>query len=91
MKAKKAALARRPACAETVNLDIRYGKIGISAVAAAMRYRGEPRKLEAPFRERMANGEWRIGSSDRRSGEPGNGLAPVHCFAIRPLRRAGRR
>ena len=28
---------------EIPNLDSRYGKIGISAVAAAMRYQSEPR------------------------------------------------
>jgi hypothetical protein len=38
MKAKKAMPARKPAEPETVDLDVRYGKIGISAVAAAMRY-----------------------------------------------------
>jgi hypothetical protein len=30
---------------EVPNLDSRYGKIGISAVAAAMRYQSEPRNM----------------------------------------------
>ena len=30
---------------EVPNLDCRYGKIGISAVAAAMRYQSEPRNM----------------------------------------------
>jgi hypothetical protein len=38
MKAKNAELARKPAARETADLDVRYGEIGISAVAAAMRY-----------------------------------------------------
>jgi len=38
MKAKRAEPARKPAKRETADLDVRYGEIGISAVAAAMRY-----------------------------------------------------
>ena len=38
MKAKKAKPAAHPAKSEAGDLDVRYGKIGISAVAAAMRY-----------------------------------------------------
>jgi hypothetical protein len=38
MKAKKAKLAAQPAKGEAADLDVRYGKIGISAVAAAMHY-----------------------------------------------------
>jgi hypothetical protein len=38
MKAKKAKPASAPAKGETADLDVRYGKIGISAVAAALRY-----------------------------------------------------
>ena len=30
---------------EVPNLDCRYGKIGISAVAAAMRYQSEPKNM----------------------------------------------
>ena len=30
---------------EVQSLDCRYGKIGISAVAAAMRYQGEPKNM----------------------------------------------
>jgi len=35
---------------ERPNLDARYGKIGISAVAAAVKYHGEPRtQAEVPL------------------------------------------
>jgi hypothetical protein len=54
MKAKKAAPARKPAERETADLDVRYGKIGISAVAAAMRYHRPAGKVEAPLRELRA-------------------------------------
>jgi hypothetical protein len=41
---------------EVPNLDSRYGKIGISAVAAAMRYQGEPRNTAyAPAVPRSVN------------------------------------
>jgi hypothetical protein len=43
---------------EVPNLDCRYGKIGISAVAAAMRYQSEPRNTAyAPAVPRAEN--WR--------------------------------
>ena len=43
---------------EVPNLDSRYGKIGISAVAAAMRYQSEPRNTAyAPAVPRSVN--WR--------------------------------
>jgi hypothetical protein len=49
MKTKNATATAAHAC-ETPDLDIRYGKIGISAVAAAMRYqrttRTEPASTE---------------------------------------------
>jgi hypothetical protein len=49
MKTKKATPTTAHAC-EASDLDIRYGKIGISAVAAAMRYqrttRTEPASTE---------------------------------------------
>jgi hypothetical protein len=38
MKAKKVKPAPQPAKGKTADLDVRYGKIGISAVAAAMHY-----------------------------------------------------
>ena len=45
---------------EVPNLDSRYGKIGISAVAAAMRYQSEPRNTAyAPAVPRSEN--WRSG------------------------------
>jgi hypothetical protein len=46
---------------EVPNLDSRYGKIGISAVAAAMRYQSEPRNMSnAPVVPRGEN--WRSDS-----------------------------
>jgi hypothetical protein len=43
---------------EVPNLDCRYGKIGISAVAAAMRYQSEPKNTAyAPAVPRAEN--WR--------------------------------
>jgi hypothetical protein len=59
MTAKKATPARPPAERETADLDVRYGKIGISAVAAAMRYGREPRQVDAP-----SSREWRVASSE---------------------------
>jgi hypothetical protein len=41
MKSTKMAQSTRP---EAQNLEVRYGKIGISAVAAAMRYQGDAKK-----------------------------------------------
>ena len=38
MKSTKMAPSNRP---EAQNLEVRYGQIGISAVAAAMRYQGD--------------------------------------------------
>jgi hypothetical protein len=44
---------------EVPNLDSRYGEIGISAVAAAMRYQSEPRNMAyAPAVPRSEN--WRF-------------------------------
>jgi hypothetical protein len=43
MKAKKASTRR-----EVQNLAVRYGEIGISAVAAAVRYQGEGRAHPLP-------------------------------------------
>ena len=48
MKAKTAELAPKPAKGETADLHVRYGKIGISAVAAAMRYHRPGGKTEQP-------------------------------------------
>jgi hypothetical protein len=58
MKAKKP--TRRPAPSEPQDLDVRYGKIGISAVAAAMRYHRVAGKPTLPFR---AGKEQREGNS----------------------------
>jgi hypothetical protein len=41
MKSTKTAQSTRQ---EAQNLEVRYGKIGISAVAAAMRYQGDAKK-----------------------------------------------
>ena len=41
MKSTKMALSTRSTRREAQNLEVRYGKIGISAVAAAMRYQGD--------------------------------------------------
>jgi hypothetical protein len=50
--------ASSKATPEVPNLDSRYGKIGISAVAAAMRYQSEPRNMAyAPAVPRSEN--WR--------------------------------
>ena len=50
--------AQSKAKPEVPNLDSRYGKIGISAVAAAMRYQSEPRNTAyAPAVPRSEN--WR--------------------------------
>ena len=43
MKSKKPSIPREPQ-----NLSLRYGEIGISAVAAAMRYQAKARLEEAP-------------------------------------------
>jgi hypothetical protein len=40
MKSTKTAQSTQSARRETQDLDVRYGQIGISAVAAAMRYQG---------------------------------------------------
>jgi len=40
MKSRKPSIRREPQ-----NLSVRYGEIGISAVAAAMRYQGEDKGL----------------------------------------------
>ena len=44
MDSTKAADLSRDLQSQYTNLDGRYGKIGISAVAAAVRYQGEPRR-----------------------------------------------
>ena len=44
MDSTKAADLSRDSQSQYTNLDGRYGKIGISAVAAAVRYQGEPRR-----------------------------------------------
>jgi hypothetical protein len=41
MKSTKMALSTPSIRREAQNLEVRYGKIGISAVAAAMRYQGD--------------------------------------------------
>jgi hypothetical protein len=41
MKSTSLAPFTRSIRGETQNLEVRYGKIGISAVAAAMRYQGD--------------------------------------------------
>jgi hypothetical protein len=41
MKSTKTAQSTQSISREAQNLDVRYGKIGISAVAAAMRYQGD--------------------------------------------------
>ena len=43
MKSKKPSIRREPQ-----NLSVRYGEIGISAVAAAMRYQGEDKGPSEP-------------------------------------------
>jgi len=48
MKAKKAKPARQPAKGDGADLRARYGKIGISAVAAAVRYHRPAGKTEQP-------------------------------------------
>ena len=58
MKAKKAKPARPPPKGDTADLQVRYGKIGISAVAAAVRY------------HRGANGDHKTEQSLRADSEP---------------------
>jgi hypothetical protein len=41
MKSTNAAQSTQTARREASNLEVRYGKIGISAVVAAMRYQGD--------------------------------------------------
>jgi hypothetical protein len=47
MKSTNLAPSTRSIRGETQNLEVRYGKIGISAVAAAMRYQGDATIPEA--------------------------------------------
>jgi hypothetical protein len=47
MKSTNMAPSTRSIRGETQNLEVRYGKIGISAVAAAMRYQGDAPAPEA--------------------------------------------
>jgi hypothetical protein len=51
MKSTKMAPSTRSR--EAQNLEVRYGKIGISAVAAAMRYQGEATTPEDASTERQ--------------------------------------
>jgi hypothetical protein len=46
MKTAKASQSAEAAVREASNLEVRYGKIGISAVVAAMRYRSDARDPE---------------------------------------------
>jgi len=46
MKSTKATRSTEAAGREAQNLEVRYGKIGISAVVAAMRYRSDARPPE---------------------------------------------
>jgi hypothetical protein len=50
MKSTKIAPSARR---EAQNLEVRYGKIGISAVAAAMRYQGDAATPESASTERQ--------------------------------------
>jgi hypothetical protein len=45
---KKMVQSSQSVCHEAQNLEVRYGKIGISAVAAAMRYQGDAHNPHAP-------------------------------------------
>ena len=45
----KATEQKQDSARQYTNLDNRYGKIGISAVAAAVRHQGELRNTEAHF------------------------------------------
>jgi hypothetical protein len=47
----------QPSLREEPSLDHRYGKIGISAVAAALRYQSEAKKPDAPVAPR--DEKWR--------------------------------
>jgi hypothetical protein len=60
MKAKKEKPARKPAERETADLDLRYGEIGISAVAAAMRYHHTARKEPQQQRATRDEGTHRL-------------------------------
>jgi hypothetical protein len=53
MKSTKMAPSTRSIRREPQNLEVRYGKIGISAVAAAMRYQGEATTPEETSTERQ--------------------------------------
>jgi hypothetical protein len=48
MKSTKVAQSTQSVRREAQNLEVRYGEIGISAVAAAMRYQGDA-KADAPI------------------------------------------
>lgn len=52
---------KKPSARETQNLAVRYGEIGISAVAAAMRYRGEGKAPDAPALSPTRGEEGRAG------------------------------
>jgi hypothetical protein len=47
MKSTKIAQPNQSARREAQDLDVRYGQIGISAVAAAMRYQGDAKTAKA--------------------------------------------
>jgi hypothetical protein len=51
MKSTHMAPSTRSIRGETQDLEVRYGKIGISAVAAAMRYQGDTAIPEATARQ----------------------------------------
>ena len=51
MKSTKTMQSTQAVRREAQNLEVRYGKIGISAVAAAMRYQGDTAIPEATARQ----------------------------------------
>jgi hypothetical protein len=55
MKSTKTAQTTQSIRRETQNLDVRYGKIGISAVAAAMRYQGDAKDPAHVAKDRRAD------------------------------------
>jgi len=60
MKSTKTMQSTQAVRREAQNLEVRYGKIGISAVAAAVRYQSEPKNMAyAPVAPR--SDRWRSG------------------------------
>jgi hypothetical protein len=55
MKSTKTAQSTQSIRREAQNLDFRYGKIGISAVAAAMRYQGDAKDAAHVPTDRQAD------------------------------------